>query len=137
MAGSGLLWVFLISLSVTVVFCWNGDDDVVYRFFERKPTGTETMQRIRFLFAKFSTVFSGSGFLIIFLAKMLIGHTNVPISINLNKTALMFLVAMAIEWAFIGVVKNQIRRFQGRIPRPVFDLSVALFNISLWWNPRK
>jgi hypothetical protein len=53
--------VFVCLLAVTVFCSFKGDDDVVYHFFDRKPTGREALIRIRWVVLKtITSVYGGA-----------------------------------------------------------------------------
>ena len=88
MTVNGWIVGFLISFSAMMLCCRKGDDDVVYKFFERKPTADEAKQRIRYVLAKFAAAISGAGLLVIFSVKFLIAELGLKLSPSQNKTAI-------------------------------------------------
>jgi hypothetical protein len=49
-----------------------------------------------------------------------------------NEVLLSIMLLIIPTGMVIAVVQNLIRRFQGRQPRPLFDLAVLKFNLQLW-----
>ncbi len=132
-----IILVFIVSFLLTLVFSWNGDDDIAYLFFNRKPTGSEAVRRIRFVLSKLLASVIGGSMTAVFFVKYVLLNVFDNISMSKNQTLLFIIFFIILFSAFIGVMQNIIRLNQERVTRPVIDLSVIIFNIKNFIRRRK
>jgi hypothetical protein len=120
-----------LTLALTLVFSWIGDDDVVYAIMNRKPTPNEAIARIRYVFAKFFASLYCGGLIALFLVQDVFRGM---LSLNVSKLQIVFIVWLCICLfsLFIGVLQNCIRLLQGRKQRPIFDVEIWRHNLKLW-----
>ena len=126
--------VFLISFGLTLISSYLGDDDVVYKFFNRKPTGKEAIVRICFVMVKYFASISG-GCLISAFVGLVILKRIFFLNMTKDHAVLLTLFFIIVAYLLIGVIQNVIRRMQGRQPRSIFDWAIYKHNIKLWLRP--
>lgn len=114
-------WIilFVLFLGVTAFCSYIGDDDVVYRYLDRKPTSREGIVRIRWVILKTLAAIYGGGVLEAVIGKLLIACCSIVLLGN--PAALTVLVCIALVGLLIGVLQNGIRRLRGRPTRPLID----------------
>jgi hypothetical protein len=125
-----ILW-FVILLAVTAYCSYIGDDDVVYKFLDRKPTPREGMIRIRWVLLKtFTSIYGGA---LLSVAIGIYGLRNLwSIHLSKNQAVLLALVCIAPANLMIGVLQNEIRRLTSRPKRPLIDGTVWKHNLRQW-----
>src|ERR1700744_4047902 len=97
--------VFAILFALTLYFCLKADDDVVYNFFDRKPTGQESIRRIRYVFSKMLCSVYGGGILAIIIKKNFFDKYS---SFNFlqNKSVFVILLFAIIFRGMFGAIQN-------------------------------
>lgn len=112
------------------VLSYIGDDDVVYEFFDGKPTPREAIIRVRWVLLKAATSICGGALLATIILKLLkTFHLYHPSD---SEVVLLAVMCMAIVSLLIGVLQNQIRRLRGRPLRPLIDRKIWKKNIGQW-----
>jgi hypothetical protein len=128
------IWLFLIFFVLTILSSIAGDDDVVYKFFDRKPTGKEAIARIRFVLAKaFASIYGGG--LMGFAVGQFILKKIFLLTISKDQAVVLIVACIALTALLIGVVQNLIRHIQDRKQRPIFDLALLQYNLKRWSQP--
>lgn len=130
---SELTYVFIIALSLTLLFSFFGDDDVVYKFMGRKPTPQEGLARIRFVLAKAFAAMSG-GALVVGTFGAYTFHDLLHVQPSKNQLVLIALVCMGLVVLLIAGLQNIIRYLLGRQIRPLVDISLMRSNLAKWLN---
>jgi len=126
---------FLIFFALTLISSSVGDDDVAYKFFDRKPTGKEALARIRFVIAKVLASLYGGGLMAFFIAQTL-ARNDLLSSISKNQSILLMMLCIVAVALLIGIVQNFLRLIQGRQQRPIFDQAILKHNLRLFIRPR-
>jgi hypothetical protein len=119
--------VFVCLLAWTIFLSYKGDDDVVYQYFDRKPTGREALIRIRWVMLKFITSIQGGALLAVLLGFPLIRHFHIAFS--KHEAGVLGIVCVCIVGLAIGILQNGIRRLCGRPNRPPLDLTILQKNL--------
>jgi hypothetical protein len=92
---------FVVCFGLTLYFCVQGDDDVVYKFMDRRPTGQEAIARIRFVLAKLFASLSGGALMVAVLGKVVL-KSIFSITISENSGVLLGLLCILIASMLIG-----------------------------------
>ena len=121
---------FLCLLALTVVCSYNGDDDIVYQCFDRKPTGREALIRIRWVLLKTVTSLYGGFLLAAAPGLALIRHFRITFS--KHEAVLFWLLCVCVVSVAIGVLENGIRHLRGRPSRPPIDVAIFRKNLRQW-----
>jgi hypothetical protein len=116
------IMVFVGLFSLTALCSYIGDDDVIYRFLDRKPTPHEAIVRIRWVILKAVTSIYGGGVLAPFIILCLVSCCAIIPS--KNQVVLLTVVCAGLVSLMISVLQNQIRRVRGRPTRPLIDRAV-------------
>lgn len=127
--------VFVVLLALTLFCSYKGDDDVVYQFFDRKPTGREALIRIRWVMLKLTTALYGAALLAVGLDLALIRQFHIVLS--KDEAGLLGIVCAAVIGLVIGVLQNGIRRLCGRPSRPPLDVAIFKKNFRQWRGSEK
>jgi hypothetical protein len=117
-------------LGLTALCSYIGDDDVVYRFLDRKPTPHEAIIRIRWVMLKAVASIYGGFLLGSIVKKSLLGCCSIGLSEN--PAVLIAFACVALVSLLIGVMQNGIRRLRGRAARPLIDAVVWRRSLGPW-----
>lgn len=117
-----------IALALLISSCLSKDDDVVYKFFKRKPTPKEGFARIRFVLIKVFASINIGVMLSIFLIPII--ENYIEYNLSENYSVIFMVVMIAVTSLLIGYIQNLIRILQGRPIRPIFDVAVLKYNIN-------
>jgi LytS/YehU family sensor histidine kinase len=132
----GTLLKFLIFFLLTILSSYVGDDDVVYKLIDRKPTGKEAIARIRFVMVKVIASIFGGAVLAAFIGLVVIRRLF-SFSLSGNQGVLLAVFCIAITALSIGEAQNIVRLIQGRQYRPITDhFTVLKHNFRLWTRGR-
>jgi hypothetical protein len=128
--------VFIIFFGVFLVCCYIGDDDVLYKFHDRKPTPAEGIASLRYALTKGIASLYGGGLLAVFVGKIILEKTLL-IKVSGDEAVLLALVGFlffnfVITWA----IQNLIRRYQGRQLRPLVDKPALKILYRQWFGRR-
>jgi hypothetical protein len=126
----GWIFVFVCFLGLTLFRSYRGDDDVVYRFIDRKPTPQEGLVRIRWVLLKAFASFYGG--LILTLVVVYIARLFYPIHLTRSQTPFLSLACIVLVSLAISLLQNEIRRLCGRQKRPIVDWSILRRNLRQW-----
>jgi hypothetical protein len=110
---------FVCLLALTVFCSYIGDDDVVYKYLERKPTPKEGLRRIRWVLLRTFTSIYGGLVLAAVVQKLLMQCCSIVLS--KDPAVLTLFACMALVGLSIGVLQNGMRRLRGRPTRPLID----------------
>ena len=117
-------------LALTAFRSYKGDDDIVYDYFDRKPTGREALIRIRWVILKTVTSLYGGAVLAMAVAFPLIVWFKIRPS---NNAAVLLVVAcVGVVSLAIGLLQNWIRGLCGRPWRPLVDVAIFKKNAKQW-----
>lgn len=128
-----LLGIFF--LGVTMICSINGDNDAVYRYWNRKPTPQESFAWVRFVLSKYiASIYCGAFTGVWFVRNIYLAF--IARSITNNQAVLIFALAMFFVYCAIGVAENAIRLIQKRPTRPLVDMAVYRRGIRGWTGRR-
>ena len=125
-----LLVLSAFFLGLTAFCSYIGDDDVVYRFLDRKPTPHEAIIRIRWVMLKAVASIYGGFLLGSIVKKFLLGWCSIGLS--KDPAVLIAFACVALVSLLIGVMQNGIRRVRGRPRRPLIDAVVWQRSLGSW-----
>jgi hypothetical protein len=135
----GWLIEFICLLGLTAFCSYLGYDDVVYDFFDRKPTPREGFLRLFWVVLKAVTSVLGGGLLAIFLFTMTfrffpaaIGVFREHLGFSKNGIVLLAFALSGLMVLLIGILQNVIRQFRGRPTRPLVDWAILRKNLRQW-----
>jgi len=121
---------FVFFAALTVWCSYIGDDDIVYKFLDRKPTPQEGVIRIRFVILKtITSVYAGSLMSIWFVQYI---KSIYLINLSKNQAVLLVLIFIAMSSLFIGIIQNGMRYLQCRPRRALIDTIIWRHNLRQW-----
>ena len=108
-----------------------GDDDVVYKFLDRKPTPREGVIRIRWVMLKAITSIYGGGLLGLAVGRNVL-RDLLSITFSKNGAVLLIVMCIGLTSLIIGMLQNEMRRISGRPKRPLIDGVIWAHNFRQW-----
>jgi len=131
-----VLMLCIVCFALTALSCYAGDDDVVYKCLDRKPTPREAVIRVRFVFSKTFTSILGGELMALFIGRDIL-KTKYAIALSDDQFVLLTVVCVGTFSLLIGVLQNGMRRLQGRPQRPLIDGVIWRHNLRLWIRGRE
>jgi len=126
---------FAVFLMLTIISCYIGDNDVVYKFLERKPSPKEAVARIRFVLLRGITSVYGGGILAFCFARYVLKDVySIHVSVDQSVLLILFFYGV-VDFLIIGIIQNGLRFLQGRQQRPLFDPIIWRHNLRQWQRP--
>ncbi len=123
-----LIILFACMLFLTVYRSYLGDDDVVYKFMDRKPTPQESIIRIRWVLLKAFAAISGG---VVLASAIIVSLRSQSIHLSESQLDLLFFASMGVVVCLIGFIQNGIRLLTGRRQRPIIDVEIWRRNFGM------
>lgn len=125
-----IFW-FIVCFASFILSCWAGDDDVIYRFLNRRPTPQEGLARTRFVLIKILASFCGGALMMLYFSVYIL-RQMLAIRISNNEALLLLIPFVGIAGLLMGIIQNIIRGMQARQQRPLLDPLVFRYLRGQW-----
>jgi hypothetical protein len=124
-----LTLVSIVLLTLTTYCSYIGDDDIVYKFADRKPTPREAIIRLRWVMLKAVTsIYVGCA--ATYSLKAFLAH-QYSLVFSHDSSVLTGFCLMALASLLIGALQNIVRRLTARPTRPIIDLGIFRRNLGI------